>query len=100
MSVKCDFIQGPLNREYVTRSYYCRACKVIHEYSVIGKVGIKVDAYTLQWKAKKDDMRNRHHKDMLQPLKDGKPNKEFIKTYGKLPFTKPITKAKNEKSTK
>mgnify|MGYP001613389001 CR=1 FL=1 len=85
-----------LNNEYVQRLSECRECGKVH-WHMTGAIGLKVDAYTPQWKAKKDDMRHRHQKDMLQPLKDGKPNEEFIKTYGKLPFK---NKAKNANNTR
>ncbi|KKR00127.1 MAG: hypothetical protein UT24_C0016G0016 [Candidatus Woesebacteria bacterium GW2011_GWB1_39_12] len=87
--LKCNFEERPLNREWVTRSYYCAKCSKVHAYSVVGKTGLgKVDAYTLGWKQKKDEMRRKHYKDLIQPNKDGRPNPEFKKAYGKYPHEK------------
>lgn len=84
---QCGFINKPLDKEYVTRVYWCNDCNKLHEYSVVGKMFMgKIDAYNIKYKAIKDDMRRRHYKDLLQPIVDGKPNGEYIKAYGKLPF--------------
>ena len=85
----CTFKKVNLNPEWVTRVFYCRACRSTHPYSVVGKTGLgKIDAYNPKWGAKKDEMRRKHYKDLIQPTKDGKPNPEFKKAYGKYPDEK------------
>lgn len=78
MSVNCR----TLDNDTVQRLSTCPDCGEVHWYNT-NQIGLRVDAYNIKWKQTKDDMRQRHRKDLLQPMKDGKPNEEFIKTYGK-----------------
>lgn len=74
-----------LDNNHVQRYAECPACGETHWF-MTSKLGLKIDAYNIKWKAKKDEMRRKHYKDLLQPTKDGKDNPEFIKAYGKIPY--------------
>jgi len=72
-----------LNKEYVQRFGACPYCGIEHWYTTQKKALGKLDAYSLKWKAQKDGMRTKHHNDLLQPIVNGKENKEFTKVYAK-----------------
>lgn len=63
----------------------CHECGQVHWYTGRKALG-KIDAYSINWKAKKDSMRQRHYKDLIQPRVHGKDNPDFVKAYGKLPY--------------
>jgi len=72
-----------LDYSYVVRFGFCPTCGVEHWYTTQKRTLGKIDAYSTKWKAKKDDMRHRHHNDLLQPIVNGRENYEFTKVYGK-----------------
>lgn len=82
----CRNMDNP--RQNVVRVGECPDCGEVHPFVTEQSFLKKIDAYTLGWKAKKDEMRQKHYKDLIQPVKDGRPNPEFKKAYGKYPHEK------------
>ena len=60
----------------------CPDCGLRHWHSTRMALG-KIDAYNLKWKMRKDEMRTKHHDDLLQPIDSkGRKDERFYKLYG------------------
>jgi len=63
----------------------CSVCGKCH-WLTEGRMTLgKIDSYTAKWRETKKHMRNKHHNDLIQPYKNGKPNDEYLKVYGTPP---------------
>jgi hypothetical protein len=77
--MKCKII-NPL---YVQKFGRCQECGQLHWYTTNRMAIGKIDAYNIKWKQLKDHQREKHAKDLLQPIdKRGKDNPLFYKAYG------------------
>lgn len=76
-------------------NYYIKRCKICGKVFKLKRFKGKIDAYNIKVKWYRDWMRDKHRKELIQPLdKHGKFNPEFEKAYGYNPFKEEAPKIK------